>query len=73
MTRTHAEIIIGLAENGLNMNATGRILYLHRNTVHYHVRQIYKQTGLDPRDYYDMGKLLPRARAVLAAERSKND
>lgn len=73
MTPLHAEILVCLAENGLNMNAVGRVLFLHRNTIHYHVQQIYKQTGLDPRDYYDMGKLLPRANAVLAAERSNND
>ena len=73
MTPLQAEIIVRLAENGLNLSATGKQIFLSRNTVAYHVKQIRKQTELDPRDFYDMCKLLPRANAVLAAERSKND
>lgn len=33
-------------------------LYLHRNTIIYHLKEIKRKTGLDPYCYHDMTKLL---------------
>ena len=68
MTVTQAEIIIKLAENNINAAATAREMFMHRNNIDYHIRMIYKQTDLNPLNFYDLLELLPKARAVLEGE-----
>lgn len=65
MKRLDAEIIVKLAENGLDIAPTARAMYLHANTLKYHIRKIQKETGKNPRDFYDMCYLLPRAKQLL--------
>ena len=40
-------------EHGLNISETARDLYLHRNTLVYHLEKIEKKTGLDIRRFDD--------------------
>ena len=54
-------IIRSLAENSLSVTRMAKKLYIHRNTALYHVDQIKKKTGLDPRKFYDLIKLLEMA------------
>ena len=65
MTKLQAEIIIALAENQLSITETSRKIFLHRNSVSYHIRKITKNTGKNPLDFYDMCDLLPLARQVF--------
>lgn len=65
MTRTQALILIKLAENSMNVAATARKLFMHRNNVDYHVRMIHRNLGKNPLDFYDLCELLPMAREVL--------
>lgn len=65
MTQLQAEIIVKLAENGLDITPTSRAIYLHPNTIKYHLRKIQKKTGKNPKDFYDMCELLPLAREIL--------
>ena len=65
MTQLEAKIILLLAEHSLNVTPVSRALYMHRNSVMYHIRGIKKRTGKDPLDFYDMCELLPEARFVL--------
>ncbi len=65
MKRQDAEIIVKLADNGLDISPTGRALFLHPNTVKYHIRKIHRETGKNPRDFYDMCELLPQAKMLL--------
>ena len=43
-----------------NMNATevSKRIYMHRNTVDYHLRKVKKITGLDPTNFHCLGKIL---------------
>ena len=66
MTKHEANVIIALAKNGLSSRAAARSLNYHHNTIYYHCCKIKKSTGLNPRDYFDMQKLLPVAEEVLA-------
>jgi DNA-binding PucR family transcriptional regulator len=68
MTITQAEVIKILAKNSINAAATARELFMHRNTVDYHIRMIYRNTGLNPLDFYDLCELLRRATAVLEGD-----
>ena len=58
LTEVDWEIIVGMAENDLNVSETARKMFRHRQTVEYHVLRIADKTGLDPRKFYDMIKLL---------------
>lgn len=73
MTRLQAEIIKGLAENGLSKTKTARALYRHRNTVVFHVEKVKESTGKDPMDFYDMIELEKEARQVLGYEAKQEE
>lgn len=66
MTEHDAELILALADNGLVMYKVAKLTYRHPNTVRYHIDNIKKKTGLDPRDFWDMQKLVPMAQRTLA-------
>lgn len=54
------EVLRGLAKNNLQLKPTSQYLHCHRNTITYHIQNIKKVTGLNPRNFYDMCKLLVR-------------
>ena len=58
ITGREAEIIVALADNSMNVSDTARNTYLHRNTVEYHIAKIRKKTGLNPKCFYDLCKLI---------------
>lgn len=58
MDRTDIKVLKTLADSNLNITECARKLYMHRNTVVYHVNRIYKETNLNPIKFYDMCKLL---------------
>lgn len=68
MTITQAEIITTLAKNNINAAATAREMFMHRNTIDYHIRMIYRNTGLNPLNFYDLQELIRRATAVLEGD-----
>lgn len=65
MTPTQAEIIVSLADNGINIAATARAMFMHRNNIDYHVRMIHRNTGKNPQNFYDLQELLIMAEEVL--------
>lgn len=65
MDELDARIVLSMADNNLNMNAVGRELYMHPNTIKYRVAKIKKSTGLNPQRFYDLIKLLPKAKEAL--------
>ena len=58
LTETQEQIIVALCDNRLNMSEVGRKLYLTQSAVQSQCNSIKKKTGLDPRDFWDMQKLL---------------
>ena len=68
MTLLQAEIVLALAKNNLNIKATARELYRSLSTIYYHIYTIIDQSGLDPRNFYDLCELLPYANAVMEAK-----
>lgn len=65
MTKIEAEIIVGLAENNLNIAQTAQNMRCHRNTVLYHINKIRQETGTNPTCFRDMHRLLSMAEKVL--------
>lgn len=66
MTKQEAEIIVKLAHNQLSGWRVAKLMNYHRNTIYYHVKNIRKETGLEPYDFFDMQKLYPMAQEVLS-------
>lgn len=52
------KVIQVYAEESMNANKAAEKLYMHRNTVAYHLDMVKKETGLDPRNFYDLVELL---------------
>lgn len=58
MNETDKEILIAFAECNMNVCETARVLVYHRNTVDYHLKRIEEKTGLNPKCFFDLVKLL---------------
>ena len=65
MNDLEAKIIVALADNGLRAEAAAKTIPMARSSLMYRVRKIYKETGRDAFDFYDMCWLLPRAKTIL--------
>lgn len=63
-----AKIILVLADSQMNVSEVARQLYMHRNTIQYHIDKIRKVTGLNPLNLYDLFKLTCMARRMLGGE-----
>ena len=46
------------AAHNMNVRETGNAVYLHYNSIRYRFRLIQRETGLNPRNFYDLEKLL---------------
>jgi sugar diacid utilization regulator len=58
MTPLDKEIIRGLADHNMNAHAVARALYVHPNTVDYHVGRVKRITGLNAKVFHDLVVLL---------------
>lgn len=58
LTEQKKQILRVYAENAMNAAEVARKLHYHRNTVDYHLDNIRMSTGLNPRNLYDLIKLL---------------
>ena len=58
MNTTDKEVLIAYAENNMNVSETARVMMYHRNSIEYHLRNIKETTGLNPRCFFDLVKLL---------------
>lgn len=58
MNELDKETVIALAKNNMNTTDTAYQLGVHRNTVLNRYERIKNRTGLDPRNFYDLHKLV---------------
>ena len=58
MDERDVNVILLLADHGIKISEAARAGYMHRNTVLYHIKNIKKETGLDPTNFYDLCKLV---------------
>lgn len=59
-------IVLAMAAYDMKISEVARAVFMHRNTVLYHLTKIKAQTGLDARRFYDLVKLLKIAKEVLS-------
>lgn len=58
LTDIDVQVILGFADNNMNVSETSRSLFMHRNTVVYHLDKVKRKTGLDPLNFYDLMELV---------------
>lgn len=57
MTKIDIEVIQALVDCNMNSASAARKMYVHRNTVEYHIAKIRQETGLNPKKFRDLAKL----------------
>ena len=67
------KIILTFAECDMNTLAASEKLFLHRNTVEYHFEKVKRLTGIDPKTFYGLVRLVDMfqeggIRSVLAGD-----
>lgn len=61
MKEEYIETIKAFAENDMNVKRTGIAMHYATNSIDYRLRKIEKETGLNPRKFYDLCELLKMA------------
>lgn len=64
MTELDKSVLIAFAENGMNKSRTGKALFMHRNTVDYHLERVRQKTGKNPNDFFDLAAMLGMVEVV---------
>lgn len=65
MNKEDAHIVIAMVNHNMNITDVARAIFAHRNTVLYHLDKVKRQSGLDPRRFYDLVELVKMAQEVL--------
>lgn len=65
MNKEDAHIVVAMANHNMNVTNVARAIFVHRNTVLYHLDKVKRKTGLDPRRFYDLVELVKMAQKVL--------
>lgn len=58
LTDRQKEIILAMADCSLNASTVAKKLYMDRSSVTYHISQIEQKAQLDPRNFWDLIKLV---------------
>lgn len=61
MSEFQIKIIKAFADCGMNVSKAARRLKYHRNSIMYHFERIEDATGFNPRNFYDLVKLMRMA------------
>lgn len=60
MTNEDKALIRAYAANDMDMCKTGKQVYMHYNSIRYRFGVIKRETGLEPRHFYDLIALLKK-------------
>lgn len=58
LTTVDKNIVLGFAKNDMNVSRTASDLCYHRNAIEYHLTKIFRETKLNPHNFYDLVKLV---------------
>lgn len=60
MKPEYVEILKSYADHDMNAVQTAKELYMHPNTLKYHLEKIHRETELNPKKFNDLRKLLEK-------------
>lgn len=58
LTEFDKECVLMYAKCDMSTVSAGKSLFIHPNTLVYHLKQVHKKTGLNPRKFFDLVKLM---------------
>lgn len=58
LTRTDLDVLLAFAKYDMRVNRTSEKAFFHRNTIDSHLSKIRYKTGLNPKKFYDLVKLI---------------
>lgn len=64
------EVLKAWAQNSMARKPTARDLYIAPSTLDYRLGQIKKHTGLNPKNFFDLHRLLAEIRKEEAREKT---
>ena len=70
LKRLERVIVVAYADNNMNIAETAKALNYHRNSIAYHLDQIHKRTGINPKNFYDLVRLIDHIRETDSGEPS---
>lgn len=73
ITERDMAIVRALAKNNLAVTNVAKMLFMHRNTVLYHIRKIERLTGLNPLNFFDLMELMGCIEKIPCEECRFND
>ena len=62
LTDVQKEVLKKFADNDMKITCTAKAMYMDWNTINYHLREIKRKTGLDPKRFWDLVSLLEGVR-----------
>ena len=68
LTEYEAKMILAFANHDMRPAVTSRFLYMSRGNLEYHFLKIMGKTGKNPRNFYDLCHLVPKAKEILSNE-----
>ena len=66
MTKRQAEVVLAFARSGMQLTAAAKKLYTTGATISYHLGKVREQTGMNPRDFFDLYELVDMARRAVS-------
>jgi predicted nucleic acid-binding Zn ribbon protein len=73
MREMEKEIIRNMCQYNLKVSRVAKAMFVHRNTVMYHIAEIKEKYHLDPRSYYDLVKLSDIAEGKIKTDIEEKD
>ena len=58
LSKIDIECVMAYAKGNMRMTNASEILFMHRNSISYHLDKVKNKTGLDPRNFFDLAKLM---------------
>lgn len=65
LSETNAEAILAFANGDMRIYKAAKIMCVVPFDISYHLDRVKKITGLDPRKFYDLVRLVPMARKIV--------
>ena len=58
LTRVDIDVLLAFAKYDMKVHRTAEKAFFHRNTIDSHLSRIHYKTGLNPKKFYDLVKLI---------------
>lgn len=68
MQNKRMEVLREYARSNMSASKTAKALYMGKSTVNYHLDRVYEETGLNPRNFYDLVILVGADSPITCSE-----